>query len=89
MQARASALRRVGHSANRIALTKFGFIEKFSYQKYAARAKAADDTRLFLNAQHFFNNKNAVPTNGSDVRTNAVEQDRRRPQVESPLNILE
>ena len=60
MQARASAPRPVGHSANRIALTKFGFMEILDVAKNATGAKAAHDTLLVFDAQLFFNMEIAI-----------------------------
>jgi len=72
MQARASALRREGHSANRIALTKFGFMEILDVAKNATGAKAAHDTLLVFDAQPFFNIVSAIPMSGCNACSNVI-----------------
>ena len=70
VHARASAPRLVGHSAKRIALTKFGFMGSSDVAKNAARAKAAHDTLLIFDAQLFFNIEISSPTNGCNEWAN-------------------
>lgn len=48
------------------------FHGKVMCRKYATGAKAAHDTRVVFDAQPFFNNENANPTNGCSGSANAI-----------------
>jgi hypothetical protein len=84
VHARASAPRPVGHSAKRIALTKFGFIGSSDVAKNATGAKAAHDTLLIFDVQLFFNIKILSPTDGC----NAWANDQHRCRIDTTGRIV-